>query len=432
MNSSGLTSLHIVSASEAISHIKSKQSVFIHGGAATPRNLIAELIQQASRLEQVELLHLHTMGEALYSKPEFKNSFRVTNLFVGANMRSAIDFDRVDYLPCFLSEIPNLFRKRIRKVDVALIHVSPPDQHGFCSLGTSVDVARAATEVAQLVIAQVNPQMPRLHGDGIIHISQINYMVEVNEPIPEVPPQELSELELSIGRHVAEVIEDGACLQMGIGKIPDATLKALTNHKNLGIHTEMWSDGALDLILKGVVNNSRKKIHPGKTVSAFVTGSQRLYNYVNDNPSVVLLDVSYTNSPFNISRNPNVVSINSAVEIDLTGQVCADSIGHHIISGVGGQVDFMRGATLSENGKPVLALTSQTGKGISRIVPTLKSGAGVVTTRAHVHYVATEYGIVDLYGKTLNERAKALIAIAHPIEREFLERQWHDLARHQR
>jgi acyl-CoA hydrolase len=432
MNSSGLTSLHIVSASEAISHIKSKQSVFIHGGAATPRNLIAELIQQASRLEQVELLHLHTMGEALYSKPEFKNSFRVTNLFVGANMRSAIDFDRVDYLPCFLSEIPNLFRKRIRKVDVALIHVSPPDQLGFCSLGTSVDVARAATEVAQLVIAQVNPQMPRLHGDGIIHISQINYMVEVNEPIPEVPPQELSELELSIGRHVAEVIEDGACLQMGIGKIPDATLKALTNHKNLGIHTEMWSDGALDLILKGVVNNSRKKIHPGKTVSAFVTGSQRLYNYVNDNPSVVLLDVSYTNSPFNISRNPNVVSINSAVEIDLTGQVCADSIGHHIISGVGGQVDFMRGATLSENGKPVLALTSQTGKGISRIVPTLKSGAGVVTTRAHVHYVATEYGIVDLYGKTLNERAKALIAIAHPSEREFLERQWHDLARHQR
>jgi acyl-CoA hydrolase len=432
MNSSGLTSLHIVSASEAISHIKSKQSVFIHGGAATPRNLIAELIQQASRLEQVELLHLHTMGEALYSKPEFKNSFRVTNLFVGANMRSAIDFDRVDYLPCFLSEIPNLFRKRIRKVDVALIHVSPPDQHGFCSLGTSVDVARAATEVAQLVIAQVNPQMPRLHGDGIIHISQINYMVEVNEPIPEVPPQELSELELSIGRHVAEVIEDGACLQMGIGKIPDATLKALTNHKNLGIHTEMWSDGALDLILKGVVNNSRKKIHPGKTVSAFVTGSQRLYDFVNDNPSVVLLDVSYTNSPFNISRNPNVVSINSAVEIDLTGQVCADSIGHHIISGVGGQVDFMRGATLSENGKPVLALTSQTGKGISRIVPTLKSGAGVVTTRAHVHYVATEYGIVDLYGKTLNERAKALIAIAHPSEREFLERQWHDLARHQR
>jgi acyl-CoA hydrolase len=432
MNSSGLTSLHIVSASEAISHINSKQSVFIHGGAATPRNLIAELIQQASRLEQVELLHLHTMGEALYSKPEFKNSFRVTNLFVGANMRSAIDFDRVDYLPCFLSEIPNLFRKRIRKVDVALIHVSPPDQHGFCSLGTSVDVARAATEVAQLVIAQVNPQMPRLHGDGIIHISQINYMVEVNEPIPEVPPQELSELELSIGRHVAEVIEDGACLQMGIGKIPDATLKALTNHKNLGIHTEMWSDGALDLILKGVVNNSRKKIHPGKTVSAFVTGSQRLYDFVNDNPSVVLLDVSYTNSPFNISRNPNVVSINSAVEIDLTGQVCADSIGHHIISGVGGQVDFMRGATLSENGKPVLALTSQTGKGISRIVPTLKSGAGVVTTRAHVHYVATEYGIVDLYGKTLNERAKALIAIAHPIEREFLERQWHDLARHQR
>jgi acyl-CoA hydrolase len=219
---------------------------------------------------------------------------------------------------------------------------------------------------------------------------------------------------------------------MGIGKIPDATLKALTNHKNLGIHTEMWSDGALDLILKGVVNNSRKKIHPGKTVSAFVTGSQRLYDFVNDNPSVVLLDVSYTNSPFNISRNPNVVSINSAVEIDLTGQVCADSIGHHIISGVGGQVDFMRGATLSENGKPVLALTSQTGKGISRIVPTLKSGAGVVTTRAHVHYVATEYGIVDLYGKTLNERAKALIAIAHPSEREFLERQWHDLARHQR
>lgn len=429
MITSGLKSLHLVPVSKAIEIIQSHQSIFIHGGAATPSFLINELLIQASRLKNVEILHLHTMGDARYCRPEYKDSFKITNLFVGANVRPYLDLNRVDYLPCFLSEIPQLFRKRIRKLDVALIHVSPPDQHGYCSLGTSVDVARAATEVAKVVIAQVNPQMPRIHGDGIIHINQIDYMVEVDEPIPEVKPQELSAIELSIGQHVAEIIENGSCLQMGIGKIPDATLKALAHHKNLGIHTEMWSDGALDLILKGVVTNSHKKIHPGKTVSAFVTGSKRLYDFVNDNPSVALLDVSYTNSPYTISRNPNVVSINSAVEIDLTGQVCADSIGHHIISGVGGQIDFMRGASLSENGKPILAMTSQTQKGISRIVSNLKSGAGVVTTRAHVHYVATEFGLVDLYGKSLKERAQALISIAHPSERESLEKQWYHLSK---
>lgn len=414
-----------VDAFEALKAVKSNHKVFIHGGAATPDVLINALIAHADRLNNVEIMHLHTHGDPIYAHPKYKNSFFTSNLFVGANMRPYIDFEQNDYIPCFLSEIPSLFRKGIKPLDVALIHVSPPDKHGYCSLGTSIDVARAAVETAKIVIAQVNPQMPRVHGDGIIHESKIHFKVQVNAPLHESLPKDLNPEEIAIGKNVSEIVEDGATLQMGIGAIPDAVLAALGNHKNLGIHTEMWSDGALPLLEKGIINNAKKRIHPGKTVSAFITGSQKVFDFINDNPSIIQLDVSYVNNPSVIARNKRVTAINSAVEIDLTGQVCADSIGPNIISGVGGQVDFIRGAALSEGGKPIIALTARAKKGMSRIVPMLKEGAGVVTTRYHVHYVVTEYGVAYLFGKTLSERAKALIQIAHPEDRENLERQWH-------
>lgn len=409
------------SAAEAVRIVSSGQRVFVQGGAATPRVLLAALIARASELERVELIHLHTMDEAVYAEPRFARSFRVANLFVGSNMRDHMGFEGVDYLPCFLSEIPALFRSGRRPLDVALIHVSPPDEHGFCTLGTSVDVALAAVESAKTVIAQVNPRMPRVHGDGFVHLSRIHQLVEIDEELPRVSPRPLSDVELKIGRHAAGLIEDGSTLQAGIGSIPDAVLTCLKNHRHLGLHTEMWSDGALELIKCGAIDNSLKKTHPGKTVSGFIIGSRALYDFVDDNPSVVQLDIAYVNNPAIISRNPKVVAINSAVEMDLTGQVCADSVGSRIISGVGGQMDFIRGASLSPGGKPIIAMTSRTGKNFSKIVPTLAPGAGVVTTRAHVHYVVTEYGVADLYGKTLNERACALIDIAHPEDREFLD-----------
>lgn len=415
-------------ASDVVKCIQSGHRVFIHGGAATPLRLIDAMLEEAGRLKDVELMHLHTVGKARYADPEFEGIFRVTNLFVGGNMRKKLHPGRVDYLPCFLSEIPGLFRSGRKPIDVAMIHVSPPDEHGFCSLGTSVDVARAAVEVAKVVIAQVNPNMPRVHGDGFIHVSDIDYFVEVNDPIPEAEHEAPTPEEQAIGRFAASLIEDGSTLQAGIGSIPDAVLAALKGHKHLGVHTEMWSDGMLDLLKCGAIDNSRKCIHPGKTVSGFVVGSRALYDYIHDNPSVVQLDIEYVNRAAIIARNPKVVAINSAVEIDLTGQVCADSIGSKIISGVGGQMDFIRGASLSPGGKPIIAITSRTAKGVPRIVPVLKTGAGVVTTRAHIHYVVTEYGVADLYGLTLSERARALIKIAHPDDRNMLERQWHELA----
>lgn len=420
------------SAEDALSCIHSGQRVFIHGSMATPLRLIDGLIARANRLRDVELIHLHTEGPARYADPEFEASFKVANLFVGHNMRKKLDYTRVDYLPCFLSEIPNLFRSGKRRLDAALIHVSPPDSHGYCSLGTAVDVAAAAVEVANVVVAQINPNMPRVHGDGIIHIDDIDHYIEVDDPIPESKKHETKPEEAAIGSFAAQLIEDGATLQMGIGAIPDAVLEALSGHRHLGIHTEMWSDGALALIKKGVVDNSLKAIHPGKTVSGFICGSKELYDFINDNPSVVQLDISYVNNPNVIARNPKVTAINSAVEIDLTGQICADSVGDRVISGVGGQMDFIRGASLSKGGKPIIALTSRTGKGNSRIVPRLKEGAGVVTTRAHVHYVATEYGVADLYGKTLNERARELIRISHPEEREGLEKAWYESRHHEK
>lgn len=407
---------------DLIDNINSNHRVFIHGGAATPLKLIDELVRQAGRLQNVELMHLHTLGTAAYAAPEYENSFRVTNFFVGANLRDKVGNQNIDYLPCFLSEIPALIKSGRRPIDIALIHVSPPDQHGFCSLGTSADIAVAAVQTAKIVLAQINRKMPRVHGDGFVHISRITHYVEIDENLPESPVPELRSEEKIIGQNVATLIEDGSTLQTGIGAVPDAVLAALKNHRHLGIHTEMWSDGTLELIKCGAVDNSRKKIFRGKTVSGFIIGSKAVYEFIDDNPSVVQLDIGYVNNPVNIARNPKVVAINSAIEIDLTGQVCADSIGSKIVSGVGGQMDFIRGASLSEGGKPIIAFTSRTRKGISRIAPILKSGAGVVTTRAHVHYVVTEYGICDLYGKTLRERAKELIQIAHPDDRDSLER----------
>ena len=411
---------------EALAAVQSKHRVFIHGGAATPFRLIEGLMKHHERLKDVELIHLHTLGEAPYANPEFSSSFCVANLFVGENIRDRMDFDRVDYLPCFLSEIPALFRSRRRPLDIALLHVSPPDAQGFCSLGTSVDVAFAALESARIVIAQINRKMPRVHGDGFVHISRFHRSIEVDDDLPEVRPHLLTKDEMKIGQYVSELVDDGSTLQMGIGSIPDAVMASLHHHRRLGIHTEMWTDGALELIKSGAVDNSRKKVHPGKTVSGFVMGSRALYDFIDDNPSVVQLDIGYVNSPQTIARNPKVVAINSAVEIDLTGQICADSIGCKIISGVGGQMDFMRGASLSEGGKPVIALTSRTKHGVSRIVPMLRAGAGVVTTRAHVHFVVTEQGVADLYGKTLSERARELIRIAHPDDRDSLEKAWRE------
>lgn len=413
------------SVTEIIRYIQSGQQVFIHGGAATPLKLIEGLIEQADHFRDVELIHLHTMGTAPYGDVKFSKSFRVTNFFVGENLREHIGQDRIDYLPCFLSEIPALFRSGRFSLDVALIHISPPDEHGFCSLGTSVDIARAAVDTAKLVLAQINKQMPRTHGDSFVHIDQISHYIEVDEPIPESPLKPIKKEDKIIGQYIVDLIEDGSTLQTGIGSIPDAVLASLKNHRHLGIHTEMWSDGTLELIKCGAVDNSRKVIHPGKTVSGFIIGTKAVYDFINDNPSVIQLDIAYVNNPVNIARNPKVVAINSAVEIDLTGQICADSIGNRIISGVGGQMDFIRGASLSRQGKPIIALHSRARNGQSKIVPVLKPGAGVVTTRAHVHFVVTEYGVADLYGKTLQKRAKELIRIAHPEDREQLEKEWH-------
>lgn len=409
-----------VTAEEAVAAIKSGDRVFIHSIAAAPQRLIAAMTARAPELRVVEVVSIHTEGPAPYAAPELAKSFRVNALFAGSNVRDAVNEGRADYMPVFLSEIPQLFRAGVLPLDVVLIQVSPPDRHGCCSLGVSVDVARAAVQVAKTVIAQVNPNMPRTHGDGIIHEEDVDFFVECNDPLPELPNRPLTEQVRAIGRHCAELVDDGACVQVGIGGIPQATLAALRDHQRLGIHTEMLTDGVVDLVERGVVTGEMKRIHPGKIVASFALGTRRLYDFMDDNPSVAMLDVAYTNDTAVIRRNPKVAAINGAIEVDLTGQVVSDSIGDRIHSGVGGQMDFIRGAALSEGGKPIIALKSTTSAGESRIVSYLRPGAGVVTTRAHVHFVVTEHGIADLWGKNLRQRAAALIAIAHPAHRDAL------------
>ena len=411
---------------DVFKEIRDHDSIVIHGGMVTPTTLLNEFKEYAKTLKSIEIMHLHTHGDAFWCSPEYTN-FKVTNFFVGANVRKSLYYDRVDYLPCFLSEIPNLIESGIKKVDVTFIQVSPPDKHGHCTLGTSLDIMKAATNASRVIIAQVNPKVPKVHGDAYIHVSKIHHAIEVTENLHTSSQVALSNEELRIGKNISEIIEDGSTLQMGIGSIPDAVLKSLINHKDLGIHSEMWSDQAMHLMKAGVVNNKLKKVHRGKTVGSFIIGSQEVLDFVDDNPETILIAADYVNNPSIIRRNPKVVAINSAIEIDLTGQVCADSIGHDIYSGVGGQMDFIRGASLSPGGKPIIAMTSRTKKGVSKIIPTLKPGAGVVTTRAHIHYVATEHGIVNLYGKTLKERAQELIKIAHPDDRESLSREWHNI-----
>ncbi len=408
-------------AEEALSIIQSNQRLFIHGSACTPLYLMRKLAEQAPRLRYVELVFITVLGDLEVQKPQYQESFHINCMFVSAPVREAVNNGRADYIPVFLSDIPDLFNKKILPIDVAIVQVSPPDAHGYCSLGTSVDIARSAVNTATRVIAQINPRMPRTHGDGLIHISRFTHMVYQEEELPEVNYGEnTTETELAIGKYIAGMIEDGSTLQMGIGTIPDAVLKALTSHKDIGIHTEMLSDGIIDLFETGVINNRKKRIHPNKAVTGFAIGTRRLYDYVDDNPAITFLDIDYVNDPHVIRRNPNMVAINSAIEVDLTGQVCSDSIGSIQYSGIGGQMDFMRGAALSDGGKPIIALTSRTYRGVPRIVPCLKDFAGVVTTRGHIHYVVTEYGIAYLYGKNLRQRAKSLIDIAHPDDRELL------------
>ncbi len=415
--------MNYISAEEAVVLIKNYERVFIHGGCATPQRLVNALVNRHEELSGVELTHLHTEGEAAYSNPAYSKAFRVNAFFIGKNVRAHVNETNVQYIPMFLSEIPLFIRSGKFPIDTALIQVSPPDAHGFCSLGISVDIVRAACEVAGKIIALVNPNMPRSLGDSFIHHSKITVAVYAEDAIHECGSSAMSETEIAIGKNVAALVEDGACLQMGIGGIPNAVLQFLTNHKNLGVHTEMFSDGILPLVNSGVINGKLKTKHPGKIVSSFAMGTRALYDFIHDNPEVAMLDVAYVNDTSVIRKNKKVTAINSAIEIDLTGQVCADSIGSEIFSGVGGQMDFIRGAALSEGGKPIIALGSVTAKGFSKIVPVLKPGAGVVTTRAHVQYVVTEYGTVDLYGKNIAQRAKALISIAHPNNREELEKE---------
>jgi len=417
----------VVSAAEAVKVIKSNNRVYVQAAAAAPQILMKAMTERHEELRNVEVCHLHVEGDAPYANPELKDSFHVNSFFLGSNVRHTLAAGNGSYTPVFLSELPLLFKRNILPLDVALIHVSVPDKHGYCSLGVSVEATLAAIDNAKIVIAQVNTQMPRTHGDGIIHHTEIDLFVECNDPIPTHAFGIPSEVENKIGDYVASLIEDKSTLQMGIGSIPNAVLSRLTNHKNLGLHTEMFSDGVIDLILKDVINGNFKNINPGRALTTFLLGSKRLYDYVDDNPFVEMRASDYVNDVSIIKQNPKMVAINSAIEVDLTGQVCADSIGAKMYSGVGGQMDYIRGASLSEGGKAIIALPSITKKGISRIVPSLKPGAGVVTTRAHVQYVVTEYGIANLYGKTIKQRVKALVNIAHPDHRESIDKTYFEL-----
>jgi len=418
-----------VSAEEAVSIIDSGDGVYVHTAAAAPQQLVKAMTARADELHDVKIFHLHTEGEAPYADEEYQDSFRAYNFFVGPNMRRAVQEGRADFVPVFLSDVPLLFRRNVIKLDTVLLQVSPPDKNGFCTLGVSVDATLAAAQNARKIIAEINPRMPRTHGDGVLHVSKFDKVVEVDYELPSLIIPDPDPIENRIGKYVSELVEDGATLQMGIGAIPNAALNAMSNHKDLGIHTEMFSDGILPLIEKGVVTNEHKTKHRNHVVTTFIMGSRKLYDFVDDNPLVRVLDVQYVNDTSTIRQNPKVTAINSAIEIDLSGQVCADSIGTRIYSGVGGQMDFIRGAALSEGGKPIIAMPSATKKGVSRITCILKPGAGVVTTRAHVQYVVTEYGIAQLHGNSIRQRARQLINIAHPDHRERLEREAYEMLR---
>jgi len=413
---------HAVSPEEAVSIVKHGMNVFVHGAAATPTPLLDALAQRTD-LMGVKLYHMHTAGPATFAEPEHAGRFLSVSLFTGAPVRKAIEEGRADYVPIFLSDIPVLFSTGRIKLDVALLQLSPPDAHGYCTLGTSVDTAMAAFQSARYVIAEINEQMPRTHGNTLVHVDRVTIWTHTDRPIYVYERSIPNPTEDAIGGHAAALIPDGATLQMGIGAIPDAVLRRLMDRIDLGIHTEMFSDGVVDLAEAGAITNRLKKVHPGRIITSFVMGTQRVYDFVNDNPFVEFHPCDHTNDTARIRKNDNVVAINSAIEVDITGQVCADSIGTRIYSGIGGQMDFIRGSALSRGGKPIIALPS-TAKGgkMSRITPTLTPGAGVVTTRGHVHWIVTEYGAVDLFGKSLRQRAEALISIAHPDFRGELRR----------
>lgn len=422
----------LTTAEEAVRAIKSGNRVFMTGNVSVPQKLLGALVDYAPSLKGVELCQALTAGPADYVKPGLEEHLRINTLFISANVRKAVWEGRADFTPVLLSEFPLLFKNGILPVDVALIHVSPPDEHGFCSLGVEVGLTKTPAESAKIIIAEVNEQMPRTLGDSFIHVSRLKYMVPVDYPVVELPQAAEGDMTVSrIAEHIAELIPDGATMQMGIGGIPDAVLGFLFHKKDLGIHSELISDGVIDLVEAGVVTNARKTLLAGKIVIGFVLGSQRLYKWVHDNPLCEFRRTEWVNDPFNIARNDRMVAINSAIEIDLTGQVCADSIGPKFFSGIGGQLDFIYGASRSEGGVPIIAMpstnTMKDGTVVSKIVPMLKQGAGVVTGRNHVHYIVTEYGAADLYGKTIRQRVRALISISHPDFRADLEKQAKEL-----
>jgi 4-hydroxybutyrate CoA-transferase len=416
----------VVTAAEAVRHIRSGQRVFLSGNCSVPYQVLGALVGGAKELQGVEIVQVLTLGAAEYVDPSLEGHLRVNTMFVSDNVRRAVNEGRADFTPCFLSEIPALFAQGRLPLDVALIHVSPPDEHGFCSFGVEVGVTKTAARTARRVIAEVNPNMPRTLGDSFIHLSKIDAIVPVDYQLPEVSMAGTSETACRIAKHIAALVPDGATLQLGIGAIPDAVLNQLTGHKHLGIHTELFSDGVAALVERGVIDGERKSLHPGKIIAGFMLGTRRLYDFADDNPVVEMHPSEYVNDPFVIAQNDRMVAINSAIEVDLTGQVCADSIGPRLYSGVGGQLDFIYGSSRSSGGMPIIALPSTAIVGrtpTSRVVAMLNRGAGVVTTRNHVHYVVTEHGAADLYAKTIRQRARALIDIAAPEFRASLEQQ---------
>lgn len=419
-----MKNIKFISAADAVKVIKSNDRVHLHSVAVTPHPLINAMVDRGKNKEfrNVRVQHIHTEGPAPYADTELEGIFQLESFFVGGNVRKQTQAGYADYIPVFLQETQRLIREGYLKVNVTMIQVCPPDKHGYVSLGTSVDATLAAIEKSDTVIAIVNPNVPRAFGDAMVHINDIDLFVEDDSPLYAPAPGAISEIDRKIGRYVAELVEDGATLQMGIGAIPNAVLSMLGNHKDLGVHSEMFADGILPLVDSGVVNGRNKKIDKGKMVATFLMGSTGLYDFIDDNPGVLMQDVKYTNRVSIIAKNPKVTAINSALQIDITGQVCADSIGTTHYSGVGGQIDFLRGASLSKGGKPIIAIPSVTAKGISKIAPTLLLGAGVVSTRANIHWVVTEYGAVNLYGRSMQDRAKLLTSIAHPDHQESLDK----------